>query len=397
VIAPRPLFALGRRSLLVHKLRSALSVLGVLFGVAAVVAMSSVGEGARREALEQIGALGIDSITVRPAPGGDGLVLEDAVALAAAVPWLDSVAPLREVPVPARSPTGREMDAVALGTLPSYGRAARVSLAAGRFLSDLDVTDRKRVAVLGSTVAGRLFPLEEPIGRWLVLGGEWFQVVGVLESRRQPRRPAGPIRPRDLNVAVIVPLPALDLGDGGLDEVDEIALRVSDGRFVRGAAEVTRRTLARVLAAAPAEVIVPREILAQRQRTQRLFAVVTGAVAGLGLLVGGIGIMNIMLASVAERTSEIGLRRAVGATRRDVAAQFLVEASLLTVTGGAGGIALGGLGSHAIQHLAGWPTALSAPMLLAALLMALLVGIGFGCYPAWRAAHLEPMAALRMA
>jgi putative ABC transport system permease protein len=394
------LLALGRRSLLVHKLRSALSVLGVLFGVAAVVAMSSVGEGARREALEQIGALGIDGITVRRAPGSgaeERLLVGDADALAAAVPRLDSVAPLREVPLPARSPAGREMDAVALGTLPSYGRAARVSLSAGRFLADLDVRDSKRVAVLGATVAGRLFPLEQPIGRWVVLGGEWFRVVGVLESRRQPRRPAGPIRPRDLNLAVIVPLPALDLGEGGIDEVDEIALRVSEGRFVSGAAEVTRRTLARVLDGGSAEVVVPREILAQRQRTQRLFGVVTGAVAGLGLLVGGIGIMNIMLASVAERTSEIGLRRAVGATRRDVAAQFLVEATLLTVSGGAGGIALGGMGSHAIQRLAGWPTALSAPMLLAALLMALLVGIGFGSYPAWRAARMEPMAALRTA
>jgi putative ABC transport system permease protein len=143
------------------------------------------------------------------------------------------------------------------------------------------------------------------------------------------------------------------------------------------------------------DVIVPREILRQKERTQRIFNVVTGAIAAISLLVGGIGIMNIMLAGVAERTPEVGVRRALGATRRDVAAQFLVESSLLTTAGGVIGLLLGIAGSLAIQRLAGWPTALSPLMLPAALVTALVVGIGFGFYPAWRAAHLEPMEALR--
>jgi putative ABC transport system permease protein len=145
----------------------------------------------------------------------------------------------------------------------------------------------------------------------------------------------------------------------------------------------------------PLEVQVPREILRQSQRTQRIFDVVTGAIAAISLLVGGIGIMNIMLASVAERTEEIGIRRAVGATRRDVAVLFLVEASLLTLAGGSIGALAGILGALLIQGLAGWPTAFSPLMLLAALAMALLVGVGFGFYPAWRAAQLEPLQALR--
>jgi len=143
------------------------------------------------------------------------------------------------------------------------------------------------------------------------------------------------------------------------------------------------------------DVIVPREILRQKERTQRIFNVVTGAIAAISLLVGGIGIMNIMLASVAERTREVGIRRAVGAARRDIAAQFLVESSLLTSAGGVIGALLGVAGSIAIQALAGWPTALSPGMLLAGLVVALAVGIGFGFYPAWHAAHLEPMEALR--
>jgi putative ABC transport system permease protein len=143
------------------------------------------------------------------------------------------------------------------------------------------------------------------------------------------------------------------------------------------------------------DVVVPREILRQKERTQRIFNVVTGTIAAISLLVGGIGIMNIMLASVAERTREVGIRRAVGASRRDIAAQFLVESSLLTVAGGVLGAVLGVVGSFAIQVLAGWPTALSVSMLLAGIVVALAVGIGFGFYPAWHAAQLEPMEALR--
>jgi putative ABC transport system permease protein len=145
----------------------------------------------------------------------------------------------------------------------------------------------------------------------------------------------------------------------------------------------------------PLEVIVPREILRQRERTQRVFNVVTGAVAAISLLVGGIGIMNIMLASVAERTREVGVRRALGARRKDVAAQFLVESTLLTVTGGVLGSVLGLVGAALIQAFAGWPTAVNPPMLLLALVVALGVGIGFGLYPAWHAAGLDPVEALR--
>ncbi len=398
-MSPKALVRLGIRSLLLHKLRSGLSILGVVFGVAAVVAMSSVGEGARREAVAQIGSLGVDTITVRARkglkPGEAGLRLRDALALAAVVPGVVAIAPVREATLEAEMGS-RHTDAVLVGTLPDYARTARLELASGRFLADLDVTDRKRVAVLGSAVARSLFPFGDPRGERVFVAGDYYQVVGVLAGRGRAGGRGAPIRTRDVNQCVFIPLPALDRGsDPRADGVDEIVLRLQEAEQGSAAAEVVRSRLLRTTGAEGFEVVVPREILRQKERTQRIFNVVTGAIAAISLLVGGIGIMNIMLASVAERTPEVGVRRAVGATERDIAAQFLTEASLLTVVGGLLGALLGIAGSVLIQRFAAWPTALSPLLLLLALPMALAVGIGFGFYPAREAARLPPMEALR--
>ncbi len=399
-MSPRVLLRLGLRSLLLHKLRSTLSILGIVFGVGAVVAMSSVGEGARREAVAQIGALGIDSVTLRSRPQAGlpqaaGLSLRDAEAVGRVVPHLLAVAPARQTSTEAEAGS-RVAPASLVGTTPAYREAARLSLAAGRFLSPLDLRDAKRVAVLGAGVARDLYPLGDSLGARVRVAGDWFQVVGILEARARPGGKTGPIRLLDVNRALLVPLPALDRGsDPRPDGIEEIVLRVDDARHVLAVAEAARAVVKRTSGESEFEVIVPREILRQRQRTQRIFNVVTGAVAAISLLVGGIGIMNIMLANVAERTGEVGIRRALGATRRDIAGQFLVESSLLTSAGGLLGASLGILGSFVIQHLAAWPTALSPLMLLAALLVAVLVGIGFGFYPAWLAAVLEPLEALR--
>ena len=394
----RTLLLLARRNVRLHRLRSALSILGVVFGVAAVVAMSSVGEGARREALSQVAALGIDTLSVRPAPGpsaASGLVLADGESLRQVVPGTAAAAALREASLAAEL-GDRRSDVSVVGTIPEYARAATLNMATGRFVSDLDLVDSKRVAVLGATVTRRLFPLGDAVGQWLRLGDDWYRVVGILSERGSPRRRAGPIRTRDVDRTVFVPLPTLAAGPGQApDAVDEIVLRVRDGRQVAVAAEVAQALLRRHHPGAAFGIVMPREILRQKARTQRIFNVVTGAIAAIGLLVGGIGIMNIMLATVAERTREIGVRRAVGATQADIAAQFLVESSLLTSLGGFIGALLGTGGSLAIQIWADWPTALSPLMLLAALLTACGVGIGFGLYPAWRAAQLTPMEALR--
>jgi putative ABC transport system permease protein len=399
VTSGRVLLRYGLRSLLLHKLRSSLSILGVVFGVSAVVAMASVGEGARREAIEQIGALGIDTVTVRSRPSSavssSGLRLGHAESIRAVVPEVVAVAPVREASLSVAG-GGNSIEATAVGTTPDYRDAARLALQSGRFLASLDLQDRKRVAVLGATVARALFPFGDARGERVAVGGDWFQVVGVLEERAGARGKPGPIRTRDVNRCVFVPWSALDRGgDARPDGVDELVVRVSNPDAVGTAAEVVRSLLQRATGGTAFEVIVPREILRQRERTQRIFNAVTGAVAAISLLVGGIGIMNIMLASVAERTREVGVRRALGATRKDIAAQFLVESSLLTSIGGVLGSILGVGGAILIQRLAEWPTALAPLMLVAALVMAVLVGVGFGFYPAWRAAQLQPMEALR--
>ncbi len=394
------LLRLGARSLRLHKLRSSLSILGVVFGVAAVVAMSSVGEGARRETLAQIEALGIDTVTVKPQAAASGeplatLPLAAVESLRSVLPGVLAVAPLRVAQLAADA-GGRSAPVIALGSTPAYRDAARIELGAGRFLADIDLSDRKRVAVIGASVARSLFPLESPLGKSLRLGGDWYQVIGVLRERASPRARNTAIRARDLNRAVLVPLPALDLGASRrADGVDEIVFRVATAEAVVPASGVAQALVRRTTGGSTPELVVPREILRQRERSERVFNVVTGAVAAISLLVGGIGIMNIMLASVAERTREVGVRRALGARRSDVAAQFLVESSLLTVTGGVLGSLLGLLGAVLIQAFAGWPTAVHPLMLFVALVVALAIGIGFGFYPAWHAARLDPVEALR--
>ena len=394
------LVRLAVRNLAVHKLRSTLSIIGVVFGVGAVTAVSAVGEGARREAIDQIGDLGIDTITIRakpPAAGGRGapLRVQDAAAVKAVGADVVAAAPVREARVAVQA-AGRSADAGVVGTTADYAGAARLRISSGRFLAGLDVEERKRVAVLGASIASELFPLGDPRGQRVLVGGDWYDVVGVAEGRAARRGRGGPIRSRDVNRAVFVPLMSLDRGsDARADGIDEIVLRVDDAEHVARSAEVVKSVVRRTSGSDAFDVIVPREILRQKERTQRIFNVVTGAIAAISLLVGGIGIMNIMLASVAERTREVGIRRAVGASRRDIAAQFLVESSLLTATGGVLGTVLGIAGSMAIQSLAGWPTALSPGMLATGLVTAAAVGLGFGFYPAWEAAHLEPMDALR--
>jgi putative ABC transport system permease protein len=389
--------------LALHKLRSTLSALGIVFGVAAVVAMLSVGEGARREILAEVGRFGITRVTVRAgtvsgeaeqearALQSSGLTVDDAQAIAEVCPTVVSLAPLRARSVQISS-SDRRAEALFVATTPSYARTVEMVLDEGRFLADADVADSKRVMVLGHDLSRTLFPYQEPLGERVRVGEEWFTVVGTLEARERTKR-GSRLGGRDVNRMGIVPLSAYPVAGG---RIDEISIRVSDADQVSSSAHlidsvVTRRHRG----ARDFELVVPKELLAGYERARFQFNVVVGAVAAISLVVGGIGIMNIMLANVSERTREIGIRRSLGASRSDIVQQFVSEALLLTGAGGAVGIVLGILASFVVSYYAGWPTALSLWALATALTLAASTGLGFGLYPAWQAAGKNPVEALR--
>jgi len=400
--ALRALFLRAAGSLRAQALRSALSILGILFGVASITAMSSVTAGAREEALARIGDLGADTLVVRSRPTRDGtwpafLTEDDAARLSSALPGIRALAPIRNRTVDLAGPGG-PVPATVVGTTDRYAQAARSSLSLGRGLTALDIAERRRVAVIGADIATAIFKERPALGGRIQIGEDLFDVVGVLEARssRRSSRSSLPVMGRDLNRSVIVPWNAIP-GPGPETAIDEVLIRLDRSEEARSLAAAVRRALEPSLGRDGAEVIVPLEVLRQQQQTQAVFGAVTGATSLICLLVGGVGIMNILLASVSERVREIGIRRAVGATREDIAAQFLAEGALMSAGGGVLGLGLGAAAALLIRTWATWPIAASPGVVALGFLTSILAGVAAGGYPAWRASHLEVMEALRQA
>jgi putative ABC transport system permease protein len=402
-LRPRALLKLAVRGLDLHRLRSLLSALGIVFGVSAVIAMLSVGEGARREILSEVGRLGVTRVTVRAGSlssateteaknlQSPGLSLADASAISEVCPTVESLAPIRqESEQIARAE--RRVESTVVATTPSFARTEELTLGEGRFVADADVNDRKRIVVLGHELQTQLFPYENALGAEVQIGGEWFTVVGTLLPRERSRQGAR-LSGRNLNRVAFVPLSSLSTPGG---RVDEIAVRIASADAVPDAARVIESVMSRRhRGARDFELVVPQELIAGYERARFQFNVVVGAVAAISLLVGGIGIMNIMLANVTERVREIGIRRSLGASQRDITEQFLAEALVLTTVGGLAGILLGAVASVGISMYAGWPTALSLDALVYALALAAVTGIGCGLYPAVSAARRSPVESLR--
>ncbi|WP_240635151.1 ABC transporter permease [Lysobacter enzymogenes] len=394
-----------------RRLRTLLTLLGLIFGVGAIVAMQAVGEGSRREALRLVESLGLNNLIVEAKVQQDenslreirarslGLSLADADAALAVVPGAQRYAaekPIRTHSV--FSDDGRS-DAQASGVSPDYFQLSSLRVAKGRALTAQDDRALAAVAVLGHQAAADLFPGADPLGRYLKVNHVWLQVVGVLADRDLSKDQFEGVQLGLESNRVYVPLASARARfkfNPQEDEVDRFLLRLGDPSQLAQGARVLSTVLGqRHAGSADFRLVVPQQLFQQHQKTQRIFRVVMGAIAGVSLLVGGIGIMNIMLANVLERRREIGLLRALGARRRDVVAQFLREATVICVSGAALGLLFGVLLAYLIAAFAGWQVAWAPiPVLLSATFCAA-VGLAFGVYPARQAARLDPIAALR--
>ena len=427
---------IGLLGLVQHRIRSVLTALGIIFGVAAVIAMLSIGEGARQEALEQIQLMGVNNVIIKTrevkqptlqrqakASFSTGLTILDAEAILRVCPGVTLTIPQWQKIAPAHT-EGDQVEVRVIGTTPDFVSAFSYGLESGRFFNGIHVRDQVNVCVLGSDARIALFRFENPLGKSVKIDNQWFEVIGVMGRRTAPGKKVENLEIRNLNMDVYIPISTAQYkmerfqsggGVGSLtifgnmafgsstdrkavpkEILDEVTVKLSDGSNLEGSASVIHRILERRhYGIQDYEIVVPEALVEQSQKTQQIFNVVMGAIAGISLLVGGIGIMNIMLASVLERTREIGVRRAVGATFGDVLGQFLFEATFLSVAGGIIGIGVGFGLTALITLYAGWRTVVSPVSILLAFTVSATVGVAFGYYPARKAARQNPIEALR--
>jgi len=415
-------FRTGINSLLLHKLRSLLTTLGVLFGTSSVIAMLAIGEGASHEAQEQIKLLGSQNViarSIKPAEDPNqgtstsrsrvvsyGLKDMDLERIEETFPGVKRTVPIRQISQEVRY-LDRALTPRVLATRPSFQDVTGRLVWEGRFITDEDERTLNNVCVIGTEVARVLFPLESPINKRIKLGGDYYIVVGTLA----PRVPVGEDQPQagnDGTSEVYIPYETarkrygklqvkMRAGSMDMEEVDlhEIIIEVGEPQNVPMVAEATREMLGRFHKARDYEIVVPLELLARAEETKRIFNIVLGSIAGISLLVGGIGIMNVMLATVTERTREIGIRRALGAKKRHIVTQFLIETVCLSVGGGLVGVAVGLAIPLIVEHFADMVTIVTPAAPILAFGISAGVGIVFGLYPAMRAARMDPVEALR--
>ena len=424
VLRLRRTMRLGLRSLWLHRLRSLLTVLGIVFGVCSVIAMLAIGEGASFEAQEQIKNLGSQNIIIRSVKppeeqkvsdkGSQGFVLQyglaytDVKRLRETIPGITIVLPARKIREYVWN-ISRRVDSDVVGTVPWYPEMRNHRVAEGRFFTDEEMEAGASVCVLGSEMVPALFPLETAIGKHVRIGGNYYRVVGVMEPQGQlPANGETKDPSQTTSQRLFIPLQTARMRYGEVlmrrrsgsfeaerVELHELTVKVASVENVTRVAEAITEMLERNHKKKDYEIVVPLELLQRAERTKQIFNIVLGSIAAISLLVGGIGIMNIMLASVTERTREIGIRRALGATRRDVVTQFLVESMMLSGAGGLMGVLLGITIPFVVSYAAGMKTIITFWSPLLAFTISGLVGVLFGIYPAMRAAEMDPVEALR--
>jgi putative ABC transport system permease protein len=429
-----------------NKMRSFLTSLGIIFGVASVIAMLAIGRGAQEEVLSQMKLLGTNNVIVEPVVKqidenvanqtsiqqeqnkySPGLTLQDMESIKKQVPNIQAVSP-EIIYETSFIRNGRMRSGKLVGVNEHYLNINNFTVDQGTGFRPIHMEDARRVAVIGSDVKTKFFAGQNPIGQRIKAGNVWLTVVGVLQERELSTENIQNLGIRNYNLDIFVPVTtallryknramvtgqeiqqaAAERNDNNSDngnsqsqpanyhQIDKLILQVSDTKYSVPIADVVRRMLQRRHnAVVDFEVIVPELLLQQERRTQEIFNIVLSSIASISLIVGGIGIMNIMLASVVERYREIGVRLAVGAHKRDIQLQFLTEALAISVTGGVIGIILGIAFSYVIELTAGIATIVTLTSILISFGVAMAIGVVFGYFPAQRAAEQDPVHALR--
>lgn len=432
-------FNIALEAVLANKIRSLLTGLGIIFGVAAVIAMMAIGSGAQEEILEQIRLVGVNNIVITPIVEQEETELEEGERdegkeknLSPGLTMLDSRSIKRIIPgINKISPeiildtylikNALRRSAKLVGVENNYFEISGFELYEGKYFNDEHLNYGKQVCIIGKSIKSKFFSKEDPIGKKIKVGNHWLKVIGVLEERHISKKSISNLGIRDYNMDVYAPLKTVLIRyenralvteaaiklfnrsdpeerekSPNYHQLDRLVIQVRETEQLSGVAQVISKTLKRRHnGIVDYEITIPELLLKQQQRTKSIFNFVLGAIAGISLLVGGIGIMNIMLASVLERIKEIGLRMSIGAKKADIAYQFLLEAVMISVSGGVVGVILGSGIAIGVSELVEIPTILSFASIIISFGVAVSVGVIFGYTPAKRAANQDPITSLR--
>jgi putative ABC transport system permease protein len=402
---------IARLGLIDHKFRSFLTMLGIIFGTASVIAMVSIGEGAKKQAIAKYQDLGISNIIIRDKDlteteleqvrmkFSQGLSLRDAEVIREIVPGVTDVAPQSEAKMDAKY-ADKSSKATVIGITPSILKILNYQTEKGGFITDNHYERQLKVCILGSNLSRELFSYDDPVGKSVKLNDQWFEVIGVMQTKALFTETVGELAARDLNNDVYIPLSTFNKRipreNRFSSEIKQLTVKLDNSGMLVESAAVIRSILNRHhFNNNDFSIIVPYELLKQEEKERRIYNLLLASIAAISLIVGGIGIMNIMLASVLERTNEIGIRRAIGGKRSDIMSQFVTEAVVLSISGGVIGVILGVSLSLGIALATDVQTSITFYSIIIAFGFSVLVGIAFGYLPAKNAASLSPIESIR--
>lgn len=434
-------FRIAVEAIIANKIRSLLTALGIIFGVAAVIAMLAIGNGARKEILEQIKLVGVNNIVVTPITEqsdkstseedqdktsqrkfSPGLTLQDMHAISSVLPCVERISP--EVVIETNLvANGISRTGKLVGVEPSYFQITSFELAEGSMFNQKQLAYGEQVCIIGKGVQNRFFSKQDPVGKFIKCGNNWLRVIGVMGERNVSKSSMNNLGIRDVNMDVYTPIktiliryrnrslvtkaslqivqnegeePQQQEAAESYHQLDRLVVQLNNTAYLKAGSDAISRLLKRRhMNVTDYEITVPEMLLKQQQRTKDIFNIVLGAIAGISLLVGGIGIMNIMLASVLERIKEIGIRLSLGARKQDIIQQFLFESVLISLTGGIAGVILGIVLSVIVSSIAEIETIISPLSIIVSFGVSACVGLVFGITPARKAAEQDPIKSLR--